>query len=192
MSLKTEFPIKTEGGIDRFSSYKMRELDGLVKKIFASVANLFIALGNFFYQLIYLNPKQEPINKEIVQIDPKQSLKTAMDQLIKKGDDLFLTSIQHNMALENLNPEKPANLQLENPFNQDELKVLKEQFFREVLDAYKKDFQETHQKEIAKQDIEDFRCNYIEVIDQIAETKLQNASSSEVKEYKEIIKILNK
>lgn len=190
MSIKTEFPIKSEDRIERFSSYKISELDGLAKKIFGSVANLFVALGNFFYQLIYSNPKQETINKEIIQIDPKQLLKTAMDQLIEKGDSLFFTSIQYKMALEKLNPEKPSSLQLENPFNQDELKVLKEQFFNIALDAYTKDFQETQQTEISKQDIEAFRCNNIEMIDQIAEAKLQSASSNDVKEYKEIIKIL--
>lgn len=194
MSIKTEFPIQSEDRIERFSSYEISELDGLAKKIFGSVANLFVALGNFFYQLIYSNPKQKPINKEsfkeIVEIDPKQPLKTAMDQLMEKGDNLFLTSIQYKMVLENLNPEKSSGLQLENPFNQDELKVLKEQFFNIALDAYKKDFQETHETEISKQDIEAFRCNNIEMIDQIAEAKLQSASLSDVKEYKEIIKIL--
>ena len=131
-------------------------------------------------------------SKETISIEPKQLLKTAMNDLITHGDKLFLTSMLYNQALSNLNPELPNKTDQENPLNQDELQILKNCFFDRALDAYKKEFQEIHQTEISEQDTEDFRVNNMEMIHQIAEGRLKSASPDEIKEYKEIIKILTK
>jgi len=185
-----ENSIRSDVGIERFTSYKSNELDGLAKRVLCSIANVFIYLGNFFCRVFFSHNKKEVINKETISIEPKKLLKTAMNDLITTGDKLFLTSMLYNQALSNLNPELPKNQ--ENPFNQDELQILKNCFFDRALDAYKKEFQEIHQTEISEQDIEDFRINNMEMIHQIAEGRLKNASLDEIKEYKEIIKILIK
>ena len=192
MIINKEYSIRLDSGIERFTPYKSNELDGLAKKVLSSVANVFIYLGNLFYRVFFSPDKKEILNKETISNEPKQLLKMSMNDLITNGDKLCLTSMLYNQALSTLNPELPNNGEQKNPFNQDELQILKNCFFDRALDAYKKEFQDIHQTEISEQDMEDFRINNTEMIHQIAEGRLKSATPDEIKEYKEIIKILIK